>query len=82
MPYFYPEHPDIVARAQHLARELGGELTAPRLKWKYRPVEWLFGYPHAATLSRLLPAFKSRMVCNWDAFLHARSRTWPANRAQ
>ena len=75
MPYFYPEHQEIVARAQLLARELGGELTPPSLKWKYRPVEWLFGYPHAATLSRVLPAFKSRMACNWDEFLHLLSRT-------
>jgi GT2 family glycosyltransferase len=74
MPYFYPEHPEIVERAQQLARELGGELTMPRLKWKYRPIEWLLGYPHAATVSRVLPAFKSRLACNWDALLLTLSR--------
>ena len=71
MPYFYPEHEDLVARAHQLARELGGELTPPRLKWKYRPVEWIFGYADAARLSRKLPAFKSRVLCKWDALLHS-----------
>jgi hypothetical protein len=75
MPYFYPEHMDIVERARALARELGGELTAPRLKWKYRPIEWVFGYAAAAKSSRMLPAFKSRMFCNWDELLHTLSRT-------
>lgn len=74
MPYFYPEHPEIVERAQRMARELGGELAIPRLKWKYRPVEWVCGYPRAAALSRRLPAIKSQLLCNWDEFLYARSR--------
>jgi len=75
MPYFYPEHQDIVERAQQLARELGGELTPPRLKWKYRPAEWLLGYSRAVVLSRVLPTFKSKIVCNWDELLHTLSRT-------
>jgi len=75
MPYFYPEHMDIVERARQLASELGGELTSPRLKWKYRPVEWLLGYSRAATLSRVLPAIKSRIVCNYDEFLHRLSQS-------
>jgi glycosyltransferase involved in cell wall biosynthesis len=75
MPYFYPEHMDIVDRAQQLARELGGELAPPRLKWKYRPFEWLLGYSHAATLSRVMPAFKSRIVCNYDEFLNRLSHS-------
>lgn len=74
MPYFYPEQQDIVERAQQLARELGGELRPPQLRWKYRPIEWLCGYPSAAKLSRLLPSFKSRLSCNWDELLHSLSR--------
>ena len=75
MPYFYPESLDIIERAQQLARELGGELTPPRLKWKYRPVQWLLGYSNAATLSRVLPAFKGRIVCNYDELLYRLSRS-------
>jgi len=75
MPYFYPEHEDIVGRAQQLARELGGELTPPRLKWKYRPVEWLLGYSRAAELSRILPAFKSRIACNYDELFYRLSQS-------
>lgn len=70
MPYFYPEQMDIVDRAQRLARELGGELTPPRVKWKYRPAEWLLGYSRAVTLSRVIPAFKSRVVCTCDDLLY------------
>jgi glycosyltransferase involved in cell wall biosynthesis len=69
MPYFYPEHQNVVTQAQELARNLGGELHRPRLKWKYRAFERLIGYSHAAKLSRSLPAFKSRIVCNWDGLL-------------
>ncbi len=74
MPYFYPEQQDIVERAQQLARGLGGELRPPQLRWKYRPVEWLCGYPYAAKLSRLLPSAKSRLICNWDELLQSLSR--------
>ena len=74
MPYFYPGHPEIVERAQQVAHELGGELTVPALKWKYRPIEWVLGYARAATVSRALPAFKSRLACSWDELLHALSR--------
>src|SRR5262249_22481746 len=32
---FYPERPDIVKRAEDLARTLGGRLEPPRFSWKY-----------------------------------------------
>jgi glycosyltransferase involved in cell wall biosynthesis len=44
--YFYPERPDIAAEAEQLARELGGDLHAPRLSWKYAWVRALFGWPY------------------------------------
>jgi glycosyltransferase involved in cell wall biosynthesis len=71
LPYFHPEHPDLVERVRHMARELGGELSLPRLKWKYRPIEWLFGPPSAATLSRTFPILKSRIAAEWDRSLQA-----------
>jgi GT2 family glycosyltransferase len=74
LPYFYPEQHDIVEQAQQLARTLGGELTPPRLKWKYRPVELLFGYQIGARVSRLLPGLRARVACNWDELLHRLSR--------
>lgn len=73
--HFYPEHPDLVERAQTFARRLGGELQTPRVKWKYQPVEWLFGYPSAAKVSRTLPFLKSRAICGWDELLYKLSRS-------
>jgi len=69
MPYFHPEHREIVARADALARELGGELAMPLLNWKYRAVESLLGYPQATKISRALPAFRTRIASRWDKFL-------------
>ena len=73
MPYFYPEQQDIIKEARQLAQELGGELRDPDVKWKYRPVAWVFGQSHAVKLSRSLPALKSRLACSWDECLHALS---------
>jgi len=70
MPYFYPDSPEIVDEAQEVAAHLGGELQRPRLKWKYRPVETLFGYNAAVKMSRILPRLRSRATSNWDGFLY------------
>jgi glycosyltransferase involved in cell wall biosynthesis len=66
LPCFYPEYPDIVEQARKLARELGGDLRIPRLNWKYRPLEYVFGLESAATFSRLVPTLKSRLFAEWD----------------
>jgi hypothetical protein len=70
MPYFYPDRLDIIEQAQTLARSLGGDLHPPRLKWKYRPVESLFGYSAATKMSRILPRLRSLATSNWDGFLY------------
>jgi glycosyltransferase involved in cell wall biosynthesis len=70
MPHFYPDAPTIVEQAVEKARRLGGDLQPPRLKWKYRPVESLFGYKAATKLSRILPRLRSRATSNWDGFLY------------
>jgi glycosyltransferase involved in cell wall biosynthesis len=41
--YFYPQRLDIVRMAEKMAVDLGGELEAPRLSWKYAWMETLFG---------------------------------------
>jgi len=70
MPYFYPEQEAIIAQAQELARKLGGDLIAPRLKWKYRPLESLLGYKAALKMSRILPRIRARATSNWDGLLY------------
>lgn len=66
MPYFYLERPDIVEQAAGLAQELGGTLSPPRLKWKYRPIAWSFGYDAALKTSRRLPQLKAIARRKWD----------------
>jgi hypothetical protein len=44
---FYPERPDLVKEAEHLAVELGGRLTPPRLSWKWDWIRRLFGWSAA-----------------------------------
>jgi len=66
MPSFYPGRMDLVDEARRLARELGGELHEPTLKWKYRPLEWILGYNAAVSASRLLPRLKATAARKWD----------------
>jgi glycosyltransferase involved in cell wall biosynthesis len=73
-PYFYPDHPDVVAAAQQLAGELGGVLVKPTLKWKYRPIERLFGYERAMQASYYLPRFRSQIERKWDECFYRLSR--------
>lgn len=67
-------HEDVVAHARQLAAELGGTLERPGLKWKYKPVEWLFGYDAAFRARQILPAVRAQAACRVDRFLHGLSK--------
>jgi hypothetical protein len=69
MSYLYPEHADLVEEARAFAASLGGTLHAPRLKWKYRPAEWVVGYNRAARLSRTLPQLRVSASRTFDRLL-------------
>jgi glycosyltransferase involved in cell wall biosynthesis len=45
--HFYPEHEEIVEQARELAKELGQDLGSPKLSWKYRWIDALFGFEAA-----------------------------------
>ncbi|MEO7863562.1 MAG: hypothetical protein ABIU05_24620, partial [Nitrospirales bacterium] len=67
--YFYPEHADIVARANRLANELGGQLQTPELGWKWDWIRRLFGWAVAKRISfamRRTSVFPSK---SWDYVL-------------
>jgi glycosyltransferase involved in cell wall biosynthesis/peptidoglycan/xylan/chitin deacetylase (PgdA/CDA1 family) len=49
--YFYREDVDIVKQAEQTARELGGELRAPYLSWKYSWFRRLFGWSVAKRIA-------------------------------
>jgi hypothetical protein len=64
--HFYPNRPDIVAEAQALANELGGELGVPRLSWKYAWIRRLFGWGAARQAQLRYNHFKSELLRAWD----------------
>jgi glycosyltransferase involved in cell wall biosynthesis len=75
MPYFHPEQPDLVDEAQRLARQLGGQVRPPRLKWKYRLVWSVLGHDAAVAASRVLPRIRARAAAHWDGFLYSCGRS-------
>jgi glycosyltransferase involved in cell wall biosynthesis len=66
MIQFYPERPDIVEELVNLAKELGGGLEVPRLRWKYAWLKPLFGYRFAKHTQTLLPQLKQSLTRSWD----------------
>jgi glycosyltransferase involved in cell wall biosynthesis len=61
---------DLVMEARQLANELGGELQTPALKWKYRPLAWLFGRNAAIQASSTLPRLRTRAAREWDRMMY------------
>jgi glycosyltransferase involved in cell wall biosynthesis len=71
LSYFYPEKKHIVNRMQALARELGGALSPPPVRWKYKWIQALFG-AHAAKRARLLcPKLRTFVERNWDKLMYS-----------
>jgi glycosyltransferase involved in cell wall biosynthesis len=63
---FYPERPDMIARAQAIAEELGGFLCAPTMRWKYAWIEKLFGFGVAKEIQRRYNRIKASLLRTWD----------------
>jgi glycosyltransferase involved in cell wall biosynthesis len=55
---FYPERMDLVKEADAMAGQLGGQLSRPRLSWKYSWMEAAFGQEIAKRAQRLLPGLR------------------------
>ena len=66
---FYPERPDLVKKAEDMARELGGRLEVPRLSWKYSWIRAMFGWHLAKRAQVSLPRVKWSLVRSWDKAL-------------
>lgn len=67
--HFHPNRPDIVARAQELAMELGLELELPRLSWKYDWIRVAFGWRAAKHVQLRYNERKSEVLSAWDRML-------------
>jgi glycosyltransferase involved in cell wall biosynthesis len=66
---FYPERLDIVTELEKLAKELGGDLQVPALRWKYAWLKPLFGYRFAKRAQMLFPELKHSFTRSWDKIM-------------
>jgi hypothetical protein len=74
LPNSYPYCPEVVAKAQDLARSLGGELQIPRLRWKYAWTQPLVGYKAAKHVQYMMPQLKVSLLRLWDKLLFTLER--------
>jgi glycosyltransferase involved in cell wall biosynthesis len=63
---FYPERPDIVKELGEMAQELGGQLEAPRLRWKYDWLRPIIGWNAAKRAQVFFPQCKQSAIRLWD----------------
>jgi glycosyltransferase involved in cell wall biosynthesis len=71
--FFYPDQTAILEKANALAKELGGKLMPPALKWKYSLIKKFFGWRMAKRIQRLMPMYKGLIYKNWDELLYTLS---------
>ena len=67
--HFHRYAPDLVGRAEGLARQLGGQLETPRLSWKYAWMQPLYGEDIAMEARRTLPTVRWSLQRAWDKAL-------------
>jgi len=67
--YYYPDHTDLAKKAKELARELGGTLSPPALRWKLAIAKTLLGFSLAEKARRSWFALKILISGNWDKLL-------------
>jgi glycosyltransferase involved in cell wall biosynthesis len=66
----YPEHTEILKKANELAEELGGKLSPPVLNWKYSMVKDVAGWSFADRIKRAKVMLKASIIRNWDKLLY------------
>jgi hypothetical protein len=66
---FYPERPDLVKQMEQLAGDLGGQLEAPQLSWKYAWIQKAFGWNAAKRTQRFYNQSKFSVLRSWDKLL-------------
>jgi hypothetical protein len=77
MVVFYPERPDIFEKAQKLSRELGGQIEAPPLSWKYSWIKALFGWRLAKRAQLRVQGLRWSTVSTLDRALCRLERLGP-----
>jgi hypothetical protein len=68
--HFYPDHPDLVEQMNSLARDLGGSLAPPRLRWPYELVRASLGWRMACAARVPIPRCRSFLLRNFDKLIY------------
>ena len=66
---FYPEKHQLLTKIAEIAKELGGDITPPELKYKYLLVKKMFGWHVAKKMTYAIPTFKKRIFGNIDRLM-------------
>ena len=72
--YYYPNHADLLEKANDLARELGGLLLPATHRRKYSIVKTIFGFTLANVLRRLWWRSRHEIIIGWDKLLYDLSK--------
>lgn len=72
--FFYPESPRIMRQITALAEHLGGTISPPALRWKYRYIRAAFGWPAAKRCTFALPDIKHSAERTWDQLMYKLER--------
>jgi glycosyltransferase involved in cell wall biosynthesis len=79
---YHPLRRDILEQMYEAARDLGGQLEAPLLSWKYSWIKTLFGWDLAQRALLTLPSVKWSAVRIWDrTFFRLESRVFQRNKS-
>jgi glycosyltransferase involved in cell wall biosynthesis len=73
-PNFYPNRPDVVLEAQQLAESLGGQLSLPKVPWKYAWIEKLFGFAAAKQAQLHYNQAKLSVLRAYDRIMYSLER--------
>jgi glycosyltransferase involved in cell wall biosynthesis len=69
LPFFHPDRPDLVKRAQVMAKNLGGDLKFPTPSWKVSLFSRVFGEKRAKGTQILLTRTRWFFMRFWDKML-------------
>lgn len=81
---FHPWRPDLVEKAEDLARNFGGSVERPRPRWKYAWIGVLAGPKALLYAQAVLPSVRHSATLRWDRILYrtATKRRAVASRGQ
>jgi glycosyltransferase involved in cell wall biosynthesis len=69
---FYPERPDVVEALQALAKEFGGTLKVPQMRWRYAWIKSVFGWKAAKTTQMAFAEGVASLERLWDKMMFER----------